>query len=528
MVPRLRTFHEKHGHSRVTPEDGDQELYEWVRNIRYNYLFQIRNSSSTSTSKRRRLSDEKLKTLEELDFCWETKRKWNRWDTMVGRLRDFKEDHGHTNVTKDDGDLELYEWTKNIRYTYRHQALEQDEQEETKSSRPRLSSAKFKVLQKIGFEWGTKRKQRRWDVMFPKLKAFQEGHGHTRVLKSDDTELYHWTRNLIRNYGPQLLNETDAPQKLSKQKVELLHSIGFSWETRSSIWGRRYQELRAFQKEHGHCHVPTRQYPQLGVFVQNQRQQYRRYLAGNSTTLTQERIKLLQLINFRWAQSQEMLWQERRNDLKDYWERNGHSNVPQDYANNLQLGQWCMNQRTKHRNKEVGITPDLSEERIRELEKLNFHWNYRDYQWKLMLMRLREYQEENGNLDIETTDSENSDLRQWLNEQRHYYKTEQKSRITPERIEALEGIEGFSWRKRRQGLSKDDWSQLFVAIKDKGIAPGGKTKQHWFDGVNPFEKEVKTEWTEDELLALWNEENDEDEKEDEDFEEDESSRFLRA
>jgi hypothetical protein len=243
--------------------------------------------------------------------------------------------------------------------------------------------------------------------------------------------------------------------------------------------------------------------------------------------------------------------------LQDYMERTGNANVPQEYTDNAPLGQWCMNQRTNYRvKKSVGEEQTgLSTERIRELEKLDFQWSFRQSQWLSTLERLKRYQEEHGHLEIETADVRNGDLRQWLNEQRHYHKStaNETSRLTPERVELLESIPSFSWRRRRgKGPSKDDWSDLFVAIREKGIAPGQKAKQHWFDGVNPFEKEVKTEWTEQELLGLWNSENggdadgdgdedgdgdgdeygvgegDEYEDEDEYFEDEESRLFLRA
>jgi hypothetical protein len=41
--------------------------------------------------------------------------------------------------------------------------------------------------------------------------------------------------------------------------------------------------------------------------------------------------------------------------------------------------------------------------------------------------------------------------------------------VTPEQIEALEAIPG-------KGVFKDNWSQLFVAIKEKGIAPASRGK----------------------------------------------------
>ena len=71
---------------------------------------------------------------------------------------------------------------------------------------------------------------------------------------------------------------------------------------------------------------------------------------------------------------------------------------------------------------------------------------------------------------------------------------------------------------------------MFVAIREKGIRPEARAKQHWFDGVNRFQQQVKTDYTEEELLALWNEETEDEEDEDGDefYEDEETSLFLRA
>ena len=177
-----------------------------------------------------------------------------------------------------------------------------------------------------------------------------------------------------------------------------------------------------------------------------------------------------------------------------------------------------------------GIPTGLSSQRILKLEKLDFAWSIRQTGWETMFQRLKAYQEEHGHLEIPVSDSDNRDLRQWLNEQRFFYRTNSTSRMTEERVETLESIPDFSWRRKgERGPSKDDWSQLFVAIREKGIAPGGKIKQHWFDGAERFSTQVKTEWTEQELLALWNEENEDGEDDDEYFEDDDkSASFLRA
>ena len=300
---------------------------------------------------------------------------------------------------------------------------------------------------------------------------------------------------------------------LSEDEIRVLDDLDFCWDIRALKWEHRFQELQAFQKIHGHCSVSTREYPKLGVFVQNQRREYRKLLGGNRTTLTPQRIERLQRIGFEWQRSHDERWEERYNDLVAFQRQYGHVNVPEDYAANFPLGQWVMNQRTAYRWHQQGLPTGLTKERIRKLNKLEFQWKWKESQWLGMLERLKKYQEVHGHVNVERADTKNYDLYIWLNRQRYYYtlrRGKKSSDLTDERIALLEGIPEFSWRRRKNRPSKEDWSQLFVAIREKGIAPGVKAKQHWFDGVNPFEMEVKSVWTEEELVALWNAEDDDD------------------
>ncbi|WP_299458525.1 helicase associated domain-containing protein [uncultured Microscilla sp.] len=50
--------------------------------------------------------------------------------------------------------------------------------------------------------------------------------------------------------------------KLSKKRIELLDSIGFSWSLKGKrlslpvydyLWNERFAKLKIFQAEHGHC-----------------------------------------------------------------------------------------------------------------------------------------------------------------------------------------------------------------------------------------------------------------------------------
>ena len=113
-------------------------------------------------------------------------------------------------------------------------------------------------------------------------------------------------------------------------------------------------------------------------------------------------------------------------ELKFFRKKYGHTEIAQEYEDNRQLGRWVMNQRTFYRMNQVGIYTTLSEDRIEQLEELDFVWDVREKQWWTMFGRLKDYQKLHGHVTIETSDFVNEDLRQWLNDQRYFYKSNSK------------------------------------------------------------------------------------------------------
>ena len=61
-------------------------------------------------------------------------------------------------------------------------------------------------------------------------------------------------------------------------------------------WEDKLEALKQYKAEHGHTNVPksNTKYQGLGRFVNNQRQFYRKYQQGESSSLTAERIKSLE------------------------------------------------------------------------------------------------------------------------------------------------------------------------------------------------------------------------------------------
>ncbi|KAL3938113.1 MAG: hypothetical protein SGARI_001874 [Bacillariaceae sp.] len=354
--------------------------------------------------------------------------------------------------------------------------------------------------------------------MIGKLHTFYKKHGHVIVTEQDnDPELYQWTQRYIRSHTHKKLCRLVIPNYGKTRKDEK--------------WEAMLKRLKDFHQQHGHFNI--RGDSKLYNFVQNQRKQYRKLVKGEKSQMTRERIEALEdITGFEWGKSHDIRWQERLAELETFAKIYGHPAVPQDFDQNSKLGNWVMNQRTFRRMNEDGVLTSLGTSRVEELKDLDFVWNARNKRWWDMFETIKVFQEEHGDLNMNPSDPTHASMRRWLSEQRHFYRTEKfRHRMTEERIEALESIPGFEWRLRgSKSPSKADWLDLLNAMRAKGISPKAKAKTHWFDGVNPFEQEVKTDWTEEDIMALWNEEEGEDEKEDEDYyyEDEDSKNFLRA
>ena len=179
-------------------------------------------------------------------------------------------------------------------------------------------------------------------------------------------------------------------------------TTSFVWNVHEHSWKIRYEQLFDFHQTFGHCRVPNNdvQYPGLGIWVRNQRREYRKLVpvlqqqqqqqqpisfesehpnleqplaakivtttksssSNSSSTLTPERLQLLQQLNFEWYKSHNTAWEQQYQRLVSFYQMYHHTNVPQNYDddNNYattnssnkepSLGKWCMNQRTAYKN----------------------------------------------------------------------------------------------------------------------------------------------------------------------------------
>eukprot|EP00956_Cyclotella_meneghiniana_P011170 scaffold15667_cov79-Cyclotella_meneghiniana.AAC.4 len=131
------------------------------------------------------------------------------------------------------------------------------------------------------------------------------------------------------------------------------------------------------------------------------------------------------------------LWNRRYAELLEFKEANGHCDIPQRYAANVELGRWVKDQRTfKKQGK-------LSQERIDLLDKIGFTWRVRssDEFWNKMCKDLIAFKEANGHSKVSMTNTSNLQLARWVDRQR---RAKKEGKISDEKIQQLTDI-GFEW-----------------------------------------------------------------------------------
>lgn len=74
------------------------------------------------------------------------------------------------------------------------------------------------------------------------------------------------------------------------------HAISFEIESFFSSFMKTLTDLILFKEKYGHVNVSRNEHKELGRFVNNQRQNYRKLLEGKSSSLTVERIQDLERV----------------------------------------------------------------------------------------------------------------------------------------------------------------------------------------------------------------------------------------
>eukprot|EP00594_Rhizosolenia_setigera_P006682 CAMPEP_0178953086 /NCGR_PEP_ID=MMETSP0789-20121207/8218_1 /TAXON_ID=3005 /ORGANISM="Rhizosolenia setigera, Strain CCMP 1694" /LENGTH=334 /DNA_ID=CAMNT_0020634295 /DNA_START=189 /DNA_END=1193 /DNA_ORIENTATION=- len=223
-------------------------------------------------------------------------------------------------------------------------------------------------------------------------------------------------------------------------------------------WRSKFQELCAFkQLHHGHTNVLLRSqdHRDLAVWVNRQRKQYNLFKANKKSSMTSERIEMLNSIGFEWVSQNigatiGLEWNRRFIELSAYKEMHGNTNVPAKSPAFKQLGAWVSKQRSEYRKFKKNKKAYISLERIQMLESIGFEWELPSRKWNKRFAELLKYKELYGNTNVPVRNKYYRQLGLWVTTQRQErkkLKANKYSTITPERIQMLDSI-GFEWSRR--------------------------------------------------------------------------------
>jgi len=362
-----------------------------------------------------------------------------KWTERLQELRQYKADHGDCMVpTIYSRNQPLANWVGVQRYQYdlfmaQNTTDYEDDDNNASNNKPQsktkksvLTEARIEALNALDFCWGLHAAPHtEWNVRFAELKRFKKQHKHCNVPKPypANPALGVWVHTQRTEYAKFLANTN--PNKndcnLTRERMDLLNSIGFSWSLREEGWEAMFQDLVRYKAKYGDCNVP---HPNtlndndfedidddegdslafnrtaLGIWVSTQRADYKVYqqtihkLKSKNNDIDDSDIKIkmfqkrmdrLNELNFTWD-LHEASWWSMFDALKRYKQYTGDTLVPQKYDANPQLGYWVMNQRQLYRkfcegdgdeqyNK--GSCGGMNEERIEALEGIGFVWSRR-------------------------------------------------------------------------------------------------------------------------------------------------------
>jgi len=212
-------------------------------------------------------------------------------------------------------------------------------------------------------------------------------------------------------------------------------------EATTASWDFWFGLLLSFCKKTGHVFVPKRFITDdgysLGSWIMGNRQRKKQ------GKLKQSRIDKLTSVGFVWSAKEEE-WLRGLPHLKDFYEKHGHSFVPNTYRteDGFGLGFWL------NRNRKLLRDGALEKHRINRLKPFNISLDAQEAKWKHGYQKLKAYFDENGHSSVPTSfkTADGFNLGNWVSVQRSNRKGKHAKSLLADRIEKLDRL-NFVWDK---------------------------------------------------------------------------------
>lgn len=226
-----------------------------------------------------------------------------------------------------------------------------------------------------------------------------------------------------------------------------LTRLGFDFAPEDPRWNAQFARLMKFQKEHGHCNVPSGD--AFGQWVYMQRKQRRRGELDNG------KIQRLDAIGFEWVKPAPVgifnaaRWRHNLRALAAFKQRHGHCQVPQSQRNRRGLGVWVGNLRADYRKGK--LPPD----RVRVLNALGFAWKAVNLCWEGHFAELTAFKQQHGHCRVPQLWPANLALGAFVGAARA---SRRAGTLGPDQIRRLDDL-GFVWAPMQS-----TWERRFAEL----------------------------------------------------------------
>jgi hypothetical protein len=178
------------------------------------------------------LTDERIRVLNEVGFCWDGTAALNSISSAKRRTESkswwkrFEELQSYASAV-DELPPSLNHWLRQQRQEY---------QKFRHGEACKLDEKKVKLLNDLDPEWWKTIRQRQWDDRWRELIAYRDRHGDCCVpISYENRKLANWVSNVRKSYN---LKRAKKMSKLTNDEIAQLNEIGFVWNR----WDYEYQK----------------------------------------------------------------------------------------------------------------------------------------------------------------------------------------------------------------------------------------------------------------------------------------------
>ena len=130
-----------------------------------------------------------------------------------------------------------------------------------------------------------------------KYKSDEQSEGNDNIHKTEEEDQSISSKNENKSIQSSEENKSGPANSNSVDNV-ILQAL-LERRTFQQSWEEKIEALKDFKAKYGHTKVPKNdEYKQLGRFVNNLRQSYRKHMNEKSSSLTDDRIRDLEEVSF--------------------------------------------------------------------------------------------------------------------------------------------------------------------------------------------------------------------------------------